>query len=44
MVKPFTRWRKYDEPRQVLLKAQLSKILAANGVSENTFEIASKSL
>jgi len=44
MVKPFTRWAKYDVGRQETMKAQLSKILAAPTVSANTFEIASKSL
>lgn len=44
MVKPFTRWRKYDATRQELMKGELAKILAASTVSENTFEIASKSL
>eukprot|EP00976_Prorocentrum_cordatum_P063791 1177225-Prorocentrum_minimum.AAC.2 len=44
MVKPFTRWAKYDTGRQETMKKQLSKILAAPSVSENTFEIASKSL
>ncbi|KAM2938344.1 hypothetical protein FF1_038144 [Malus domestica] len=44
MVSAFSRWRRYDETRQNLAKAQLEKILAANGLSENVFEIASKSL
>jgi len=44
MVKPFTRWAKYDLGRQAVMKAQLSKILAAPTISENTYEICSKSL
>ncbi|XP_022158452.1 puromycin-sensitive aminopeptidase [Momordica charantia] len=44
MVSAFSRWRRYDENRQNLAKAQLEKILSANGLSENVFEIASKSL
>lgn len=44
MVSAFSRWRRYDEHRQNLAKAQLEKILSANGLSENVFEIASKSL
>ncbi|XP_048445290.1 puromycin-sensitive aminopeptidase isoform X4 [Pyrus x bretschneideri] len=44
MVSAFSRWRRYDETRQNLAKAQLQKILSANGLSENVFEIASKSL
>ncbi|KAL6556406.1 Puromycin-sensitive aminopeptidase [Orobanche gracilis] len=44
MVLPFTRWKRYDETRQRLAKAQLEMILGAKGLSENVFEIASKSL
>ncbi|XP_022928929.1 puromycin-sensitive aminopeptidase-like isoform X1 [Cucurbita moschata] len=44
MVSAFSRWKRYDEHRQNLAKAQLEKILSANGLSENVFEIASKSL
>lgn len=44
MVSAFSRWRRYDEDRQKLAKAQLEKIVSANGLSENVFEIASKSL
>ncbi|CAL8157303.1 unnamed protein product [Prunus armeniaca] len=44
MVSAFSRFRRYDETRQNLAKAQLEKILATNGLSENVFEIASKSL
>ncbi|KAL3635584.1 Puromycin-sensitive aminopeptidase [Castilleja foliolosa] len=44
MVSAFSRWKRYDETRQKLAKAQIEMILAANGLSENVFEIASKSL
>uniref|UniRef100_A0A0C9RN16 Puromycin-sensitive aminopeptidase n=1 Tax=Wollemia nobilis TaxID=56998 RepID=A0A0C9RN16_9CONI len=44
MVSAFSRWRRYDEGRQALAKAQLERIVACNGLSENVFEIASKSL
>jgi aminopeptidase N len=40
----FTHWRKYDEPRQALMRAQLERILAHPGLSPNVKEIASKSL
>jgi aminopeptidase N len=40
----FTSWRKYDEPRQKLMQAQLERILAHPGLSPNVREIASKSL
>ncbi|CAA7053859.1 unnamed protein product [Microthlaspi erraticum] len=44
MVSAFSRWKRYDETRQALAKAQLEMIMSANGLSENVFEIASKSL
>lgn len=44
MVSAFSRWRRFDVTRQNLAKAQLEKILSTNGLSENVFEIASKSL
>ncbi|WOK94897.1 hypothetical protein Cni_G03602 [Canna indica] len=44
MVSAFSRWRRYDEHRQALAKAQLEMIVSANGLSENVYEIASKSL
>ena len=44
MVSPFTRWRKYDAARQALMKAELERIAAVDGLSENVFEIVSKSL
>ncbi|KAJ4712047.1 puromycin-sensitive aminopeptidase-like [Melia azedarach] len=44
MVSAFSRWRRFDETRQSLAKAQLEMIMSTNGLSENVFEIASKSL
>ncbi|GMJ04784.1 hypothetical protein like AT1G63770 [Hibiscus trionum] len=44
MVSAFSRWKRYDESRQKLAKQQLEMIISANGLSENVFEIASKSL
>ncbi|OVA08651.1 Peptidase M1 [Macleaya cordata] len=44
MVSAFSRWRRYDGTRQALAKAQLEMIMSTNGLSENVFEIASKSL
>ncbi|XWS49969.1 hypothetical protein CRYUN_Cryun12cG0047900 [Craigia yunnanensis] len=44
MVSALSRWRRFDESRQKLAKAQLEMIMSANGLSENVFEIASKSL
>lgn len=40
----FSRWKRFDEGRQTLAKAQLERILSSNGLSENVYEIASKSL
>jgi aminopeptidase N len=44
MVAGFTRWRKYDEKRQALMKAQLERIVNHEGLSENVYEIVAKSL
>ncbi|XP_054824684.1 puromycin-sensitive aminopeptidase [Prosopis cineraria] len=44
LVSAFSRWKRYDENRQKLAKAQLELIMSANGLSENVYEIASKSL
>ena len=40
----FTSFRKYDERRQGLMRAQLQRILAQDGLSENVYEIVSSSL
>jgi len=40
----FSLWKKYDPSRQALMKAQLSRIKDAPGVSKDVFEIASRSL
>lgn len=44
MVSAFSRWKRYDDTRKSLAKAQLEMIVACNGLSENVYEIASKSL
>ncbi|XP_024366624.1 puromycin-sensitive aminopeptidase isoform X1 [Physcomitrium patens] len=44
MISAFTRWRRFDEERQALTKAQLERIKSQDGLSDNVFEIASKSL
>ncbi|MDC6451069.1 aminopeptidase N C-terminal domain-containing protein [Pseudomonadales bacterium] len=41
---PLTRWGNYDSKRQELMKAQLGRILGTENLSNNVFEIASKSL
>jgi aminopeptidase N len=39
-----SRWRRYDEKRQSLMKAQFKRVLATADVSRDLFEIASKSV
>ena len=38
------RWRRFDEARQALMRAELERVVAAPGLSRDTYEIASKSL
>ncbi len=44
LVQPLARWKFYDEARQNLMKASLERILKLPDLSENTYEIVSKSL
>jgi aminopeptidase N len=44
MLRTMARWRRYDEARQGLMRAQLQRILAAPRLSRDVYEIASKSL
>ncbi len=44
ILSPLTRWGKYDEQRQDLMKAELNRILETENLSENVFEVASKSV
>jgi aminopeptidase N len=44
MLRIMSRWRRYDESRQALMKAQFERVLAKSDVSKDVFEIASKSL
>lgn len=41
---PLTRWRKYDSPRQALMKTELERIRACGELSSDVFEVVSKSL
>ncbi|MFA7585818.1 MAG: aminopeptidase N C-terminal domain-containing protein, partial [Novosphingobium sp.] len=43
-VAPLGRWRKVEPVRSALMKAELDRILAAPGLSRDTFEQVSKSL
>jgi aminopeptidase N len=44
LLPPLGRWRRFDNGRQALMKAELERILAAPGLSKDLFEQASKSL
>ncbi len=44
MIPPLGRWRRFDEHRAALMRAQLERILATGGLSKDVFEQASKSL
>ncbi|MEN8639115.1 aminopeptidase N [Pseudomonas sichuanensis] len=41
---PLTRWRKYDDKRQALMKGELERILASGALSSDVYEVVSKSL
>jgi aminopeptidase N len=44
LLAPLTRWRKYGEARQVLMRAELERILASGELSSDVYEVVSKSL
>jgi aminopeptidase N len=44
LVPPLGRWRRFDEGRQALMKAELQRIVDTPGLSKDVFEQASKSL
>jgi aminopeptidase N len=41
---PLGRWRRFDATRSALMRAQLERIVAAQGVSKDVLEMASRSL
>ncbi|MDO9624007.1 MAG: aminopeptidase N [Pseudomonas sp.] len=41
---PLTRWGKYSDARQALMKAELERVLASGELSSDVFEVVSKSL
>jgi aminopeptidase N len=43
-VSVFNQWKRYDEKRKALMKAELERIVAKPGLSAGVFEIASKAL
>jgi aminopeptidase N len=44
LVPPLGRWRRFDEARAALMRAELERIVATPGLSKEVFEQASKSL
>jgi len=44
LVPPLGRWRRLEEGRRALMKAELERIVATPGLSKDVFEQASKSL
>ncbi len=44
LVTPLSRWKRYEEKRQNLMKAQLGRISDIEGLSPDVFELVSKSL
>ena len=44
MVSPFTQYAQYDQKRQDLMAKEIKRLLAADGLSENVFEVATKSV
>ena len=44
LVTPLGRWRRFDADRAAMMRAQLDRILAAEGLSKDVFEQVSKSL
>lgn len=44
LLSPLIGWRKFDEPRQWVMRAELDRIVATPGLSKDVYEIASKGL
>jgi aminopeptidase N len=44
MLTPLTAWRRVNEHAQTLMKAQLQRIMATENISNDVYELASKSL
>lgn len=44
LIQSMSRWRRYDDRRQVLMKKQLERILAKEDLSKDVYEITSRSL
>ncbi|MEN8176682.1 MAG: aminopeptidase N C-terminal domain-containing protein, partial [Pseudomonadota bacterium] len=44
LLRVMSRWRRYDSGRQALMREALARVLAHDGLSKDSFEVASKSL
>ncbi len=44
LLEPLTRWRRYDDERQTLMKAELSRIAELAQLSRNLYELVRRSL
>jgi len=44
MTTPLTRWQRYDDKRQALMRAQLQQLAGGENISKDLYEIVSKSL
>ncbi len=44
LLNPLTRWHRFDENRQTLMKIQLERVIETDNLSKDVYEIASKSL
>ncbi len=44
LLPPLGRWRRFDPARQKTMKAELNRILGTDGLSTDTYELATKSL
>jgi aminopeptidase N len=44
LVTPLTRWRRYSEARQALMKGELQRIMDSGNLSRDVYEVVSKSL
>lgn len=44
LIQSMSRWRRYDDKRQTLMKKQLERVLAKKDLSKDVYEITSRSL
>ena len=44
LVKPLNDWKKYDQQRQILMRASLQKVKSTADLSRDVFELVDRSL